>query len=96
MACGNRRFFTVIEFLFSVAIIASLAALLMPNLVESRDRASFARWLVLDNLDKNDPAPYGKPDNFLRGKIDEILIYSRALKDAKVQTYYLIAGEHLY
>ena len=55
MACGNRRFFTLIEFIFSVAIIASLASLLMPNLLESRDRARFARWLVLDNRDKNDP-----------------------------------------
>jgi hypothetical protein len=54
------------------------------------------RWLVLDNRDKNDPAPYGKPDNFLKGKIDELLIYNRPLKDSEIQAHYLMAGEHLY
>jgi concanavalin A-like lectin/glucanase superfamily protein len=53
------------------------------------------RWLVLNNRDKNDPAPFGKPDNFLKGKIDELLIYNRALKDAEVNAHYLMAAEHL-
>jgi len=56
MACGHRRFFTVIEFLFSVAIIAVLASILMPNLAESRDRARFARWLQFNKQCSTDPS----------------------------------------
>jgi len=53
------------------------------------------RWLVLNNRDKNDPAPFGKPDNFLKGKIDELLIYNRPLEDAEVKSHYLMSAEHL-
>lgn len=53
------------------------------------------RWLVLDNRDTNDPAPSGKPDNFLKGKIDELLIYNRALKDAEINSHYLMSAEHI-
>jgi hypothetical protein len=53
------------------------------------------RWLVLNNRDKNDPAPFGKPDNFMKGKIDELLIYNRPLSNAEVRAHYLMGSEHI-
>lgn len=53
------------------------------------------RWLVLNNRDKNAPAPNGKPDNFLKGKIDELLIYNRALSDAEINAHYRMGAENL-
>ena len=66
---------------------------------KERDEANLAigciRWLVLDNRQnkKNAPAPYGKPDNFLKAKIDEFLVYSRALTDNEIKAHYAMGAE---
>ena len=52
----KKSVFTVIEMLFSVSIIAILAALLMPNLIESRQRARYTRWLQFNKQCSNDPS----------------------------------------
>jgi len=50
------------------------------------------RWLVLDN---NDNTNNGKPGNFLKGKIDEFLIYNRDLSDSEIKANYTMGAEHL-
>lgn len=66
-----------------------------------RDEARLAvgciRWLVKDNGNSNDAenrAPEGKPDNFLKGKIDEFLVYNRALTDNEIKAHYQMGAEH--
>lgn len=48
--------FTIIELLFAIAIIAILAALLLPGLIESKGRARFVRWLQFNKQCSADPA----------------------------------------
>ena len=55
MTC-NRHNFTVIELLFSLAIIAILTSILLPSLSESRQRARFVRWLQFNKQCSADPA----------------------------------------
>jgi len=66
---------------------------------KERDAANLAigciRWLVLDNRDKNNPVPEGKPDNFLKAKMDEFLVYNRALSDREINAHYLMGSEYL-
>jgi len=50
------------------------------------------RWLVLKN---GIPDNNGKPGNFLKGKIDEFLVYSRALTDNEIMAHYVMGAEHL-
>ena len=50
------------------------------------------RWLVLDNVSSDNN---GKPGNFLKGKIDEFLIYSRDLSDNEIKAHYVMGAEHL-
>jgi hypothetical protein len=67
---------------------------------KERDAANMAigcvRWLLLENRDgEHVPAPYGKPDNFVKGKIDEFLVYRRALTDNEIKAHYAMSAEHL-
>ncbi|MFA7184411.1 MAG: type II secretion system protein, partial [Victivallales bacterium] len=50
-----KRFFTIIELLVSVAIIAILFSLVMPAFTESREKARFARWLQFNKQCSSDP-----------------------------------------
>ncbi len=50
------------------------------------------RWLLLDNVSTTNS---GKPGNFLKGKIDELLIYSRALSDNEIKGHHEMGAEHL-
>ena len=52
-----RRYhiFTIIELLVSIAIIAILAAILLPNLTESQGRARFIRWVQFNKQCSADP-----------------------------------------
>lgn len=52
----NRRYFTIIELLFAIVIIAVLTAMLMPAFSESRARARFVRWLHFNKQCSTDPA----------------------------------------
>lgn len=54
------------------------------------------RWLVLSNRDKHDPAQYGKPDNFIKGRMDELLIYNRALSNAEIMAHYEMGADRHY
>ena len=53
-----RRYhiFTIIELLVSIAIIAILAAILLPSLSESQGRARFIRWVQFNKQCSADPA----------------------------------------
>lgn len=53
---SNRYHFTVIELLVSISIIAILAALILPGLSESKERARFTRWLQFNKQCCADPA----------------------------------------
>ena len=61
---------------------------------KERDAARLAvgciRWLVNNN---NNNDNNGKPDNFMKGKIDEFLVYSRALTDIEIRDHYLMGAE---
>ena len=59
---------------------------------EARLAIGCIRWLVLEN---NTATNNGKPDNFLKGKIDEFLIYSRDLSDNEIKAHYTMGAEHL-
>lgn len=59
---------------------------------EARLAIGCIRWLVIDN---NDNTNSGKPGNFLKGKIDEFLIYSRDLSDNEIKAHYTMGAEHL-
>lgn len=50
------------------------------------------RWLLLKN---GIPDNNGKPGNFLKGKIDEFLVYNRALTDREIMAHYEMGAEHL-
>lgn len=50
------------------------------------------RWLVVDTASGDNS---GKPGNFLKGKVDEFLIYSRALSDNAIKGHYIMGAEHL-
>ena len=67
---------------------------------KERDAANLAlgciRWLVTENRDgEHVPAPYGKPDNFIKGKIDEFLVYNRPLTDNEIKAHYAMSAERL-
>ncbi|MBU8902329.1 MAG: hypothetical protein KOO69_06290 [Victivallales bacterium] len=53
---NSRRYFTVLELLVSITIIAIIAALLLPGLSESQKRARFVRWLHVNKQCSADPA----------------------------------------
>ncbi|MDD5727106.1 MAG: prepilin-type N-terminal cleavage/methylation domain-containing protein, partial [Victivallales bacterium] len=60
---------------------------------KERETANLAlgciRWLLLENRNgEKAPSPYGKPDNFLKGKIDEFIVYNRALTDNEISGHY--------
>ena len=50
------------------------------------------RWLVVDTASGDNS---GKPGNFLKGKVDEFLIYSRALSNNEIMGHYVMGAEHL-
>jgi len=54
---------------------------------EARLAIGCIRWLLVHD-DK--PSSNGKPDNFLKGKIDEFLLYSRALTNNEITGHYVM------
>ena len=50
------------------------------------------RWLVVDVATGTNN---GKPGNFIKGKVDEFLIYKRALSDNAIMGHYVMGAEHL-
>jgi hypothetical protein len=56
------------------------------------------RWLVKHynpETRKNEPTKKGRLDNFFKGKIDEFLVYRRALTDHEIQAHHEMGAEHL-
>ena len=56
------------------------------------------RWLVTKynrETKTYEPTKDGKLSNFFKGKIDEFLIYSRALTDSEIKAHYVMGAEHL-
>lgn len=43
----------------------------------------------------NNDASNGKPDNFLKGTLDEFLVYEHALTDNEVNAHYEMGAENL-
>lgn len=54
------KFFTLIELMTVISIIAVLAALVQPSLYESKERAKYARWTVFTNNLRSDPYLIGQ------------------------------------
>ena len=59
---------------------------------EARLAIGCIRWLLVKN---KVPESNGKPDNFIKGKIDEFLIYNRALSKNEITAHYVM-GERTY
>lgn len=59
---------------------------------EARLAMGCIRWLLIKN---NVPDCNGKPSNFFKGKIDEFLVYNRALSDSEIMAHYEMGAQHL-
>ena len=56
------------------------------------------RWLVKEynpNTGKREPSKDGRLGNFFKGKMDEFLVYNRALTDNEIKAYHTMGAEHL-
>lgn len=56
------------------------------------------RWLVTKYNKETktyEPTKDGRMGNFFKGKIDEFLVYNRALTDAEIKADYMMGAEHL-
>jgi hypothetical protein len=56
------------------------------------------RWLVRKHnpdTGKSEPTKEGELGNFFKGKIDEFLIYNRALTDSEIRAHHTMGAEHL-
>ena len=65
------------------------------NNLKHKDEARLAigciRWLLIKN---NVPDCNGKPSNFFKGRIDEFLMYNRALSDNEITAHYTMGYIH--
>ena len=52
----TTKFFSLIELLVAIAIIGTLAAIILPGLMKSKEKARFVRWLAFNRQCSNDPA----------------------------------------
>lgn len=53
---SKTRYFSLIEMLVVISIIATLAGLLLPSLGKSKVKAKFVRWLAFNRQCSNDPS----------------------------------------
>lgn len=56
------------------------------------------RWLVTrynPETRRNEPTQDGRFGNFFKGKVDEFLVYNRALTDREIMAHYVMGAEHL-
>ena len=56
------------------------------------------RWLVNKynpDTGKTEPSKEGRLDNFFKGKIDEFLVYNRALTDGEIRAHHTMGAERL-